>query len=321
MVSAVAPMPPMLAVPHKDVCGDVTPTEALNSLHTTGEYLFDLKWDGVRCLAGVYAGQVLLINRNGKDITYRYPDVAAALNERWPDDVLMLDGEIVVFDDQGKPDFGLVARRDRVGSEAKAVQAAKRLPATFVAFDILQHGTTDLTGTSLLGRRALLEHHVERGPGISVSPVSQDGLTMWQFCLENGLEGLIAKKLGDPYYGGRNQTWVKVKKTHRVSCIVTGMEEGNGKASGMMGKLHLAVYDEQGEPVTIGKVGTGFSDADRKAWWTNKHWAAGRLVIEVEYANVTTDGILRFPSYKGERLDLDPSDCTIEQLVLNANYA
>lgn len=315
---------PMLAMPHKEVVGnDGDPTSAMMLLDDADEYTFDVKWDGVRCIAYIdpFDGTgTTLVNRNLRNINERYPDIIHALNEQFSDGTpIILDGEIVVFNEDGKPDFGLVSRRDRVGSAAAAAKAAERLPATFVAFDLLFYKDGDFRKAGYNVRRAMLEAHVERVPGITVSPTSTDGATMWNFCLDYGVEGLIAKRNESPYRSGRSPDWVKVKQVHRVSCLVTGYEKGTGRLADSMGALLLGLLDPN-DPSTVvdaGKVGTGFTDRDRE----NFKDLLGRIdlthdpiVVEVEYANLTDDGALRFPSYKGLRSDIDPDDCTTDQL-------
>ena len=279
-------------------------------------YWFDLKWDGVRVMAIVTDGEVHLRNRNRKFVTDRYPDVVETLKAALPTGTYVLDGEVVAFGEDGQPDFGLVSRRDRVGSPEKAAQAAKRLPVTYVAFDVVFVNGWDLEGVDYVTRRTLLETHVEPRAGLVVSPASNDGETMWAFCRERGLEGLIAKRADAHYPSGRSRAWIKLKAVSRVTCLVTGMAEGNGKASGMMGKLHLGLWDGS-TVVDVGKVGTGFSDDDRRAFWAYKDDVGDLPPVEVEYLNVTPDGVLRFPSFKGTRSDIDGEDCTIDQLTAN----
>lgn len=290
-----------------------------------GAYLFDVKWDGVRVLAYCEgtASSVTLQNRNGVDVTHRYPDVALALMEVTKDyGRVVFDGEIVVFAEDGKPDFSLVSRRDRVGSEAAARKAMTHYPATFIAFDLLDVNGRSYKGIEQADRLALLGTLFggTNVPLFTISPTSTEGLAMWDMVQNLGLEGLIVKRRDRDYSGGRYGGWFKVKDLKRVTCIVTGMHGATGSKEGMMGALDLALLDDS-TLVEVGKVGTGFTDADREQWQEffdstpdySPH-EMGALTVEVEYLNLTNDGRLRMPSYKGTRHDVDASDCTYDQL-------
>lgn len=333
-LSAYANLGVMLAEPHKSMAPDVE--DALRRA-CERDWWFDLKWDGVRCLALVNPPQsrafdpakvttlhgVALVNRNGVDITYRYPDVCHALAMHFASNSVVLDGEIVAFDSEGKPDFELLSRRDRVGSAERALEAAKKVACTYVAFDMLAHDDRDFIDHAWIARRKMLELAVGASSSVILSPASEDGETMWRFVREQGLEGLIAKRPTDRYHHGRSPSWVKLKPTRTVSCLITGWDEGKGKHAGLMGALRLGVIAPEGIR-EIGKAGTGFSDKDRSQWAfvltededmgrvANGYYA--HYVVEVEYQNLTKDGRLRFPSYKGLRTDLVPAACTIAQV-------
>lgn len=332
-ISSYTNTPIMLAEPHKSVAKRVS--DALGQLTEQGWH-FDLKWDGVRCLALVNPPRsralgpdvetldgVALVNRNGVDITYRYPDVCAALASEFDGQSIVLDGEVVAFDSAGKPDFDMLSRRDRVGSPERALEAAKSVRCTYVAFDLLAWDGVDYIDHAYIARRAMLEVAVERCFDVVLSPASEDGETMWKFVTDQSLEGLIAKRPTSRYMAGRSSSWVKLKPTSTVSCLVTGWETGTGRIEGKMGALHLGVIAPEGIR-EIGKVGTGFTDEQRGLWAealtededmgrvADGYYA--RYVVEVEYQNLTKDGRLRFPSYKGVRNDLSPAACGLAQV-------
>lgn len=301
-----------------------TPEATLRQLHARG-WLFDVKWDGVRCMAFVDDGKVRLVNRNGVDITQRYPDVAAYLLQTYPPDPAIdgsrvFDGEIICLGPDGKPDFNRLSKRDRQTTVEGTHKLLRSHPAIFAVFDLLWMNGHDLRTTPFGGRRAILEEEPRLygwdSLRIWLSPCAPDGATMWNVVNGQALEGLIAKDPSSVYRAGRAQTWVKIKVVHRASVIVTGWEEGTGKRKGKIGALLVSVWDN-GALREVGKLGTGLTDAELshlQGIVCDPHYAQGeRLVVEAEYANFTKDKRLRFPSYKGVRTDVPEQDCTIDQ--------
>lgn len=306
-----------LAQPSKDIAP--TADAALVALDDVGSWWFDVKWDGIRCLAFVEDGKVQLINRRQRDITFRYPDIVAALAEIYVGTSVVLDGEIIVLNAEGNVDFAAIHRRDAQENERSASTLAERFPATYVAFDLLFGQEHDYRGLPYAARRGLLitegarfETVPER---VQVSPSDKDGRAMWAMVQERRLEGLIAKAHNSMYRGGRSANWVKIKPVKSVTAIVSGYDYGDRdtKFEHTMGALHLRLLDENNEPVPIGKVGTGFTEKDRD-WFRDALDAQNVLLIEVEYQEVSPAMQLRFPSYKGVRTDVDLLSATMEQL-------
>lgn len=301
---------PMLASPSKEITADVE--QAIDTLTRKGGWLFELKWDGLRCIAHVVSpGQVRLINRTGHDITGQFPEVAEQLGTLGCD--VVLDGELVAYGPDGRPDFQAIAKRGKTTNARSVLRLVQSTPADFMAFDLLYRDGADLRGNSYQTRRLLLEQLVLPPQRVRLTPATDNGKLLWEFCDTHGLEGLIAKRTTSLYSAGRSGSWVKLKKTARVTCVVTGYTPGTGWAEGSVGALTLGLYDGD-ELVDVGRVGTGFSASDRKdlAFALD---AGVQLLAEVEYANVTHDRQLRFPSFKGLRTDVDPADCTVEQLA------
>ena len=308
----------MLASPSKGIAS--TPREAVSTLMQMG-WLFDLKWDGVRCMAYVKDGDATLINRNGRNITERYPEVWQALRHAYPHGEVVLDGEIVAFGADGKPDFSRLAKRDRATTTEGTLRAIRGgIVVTFIPFDLLWIDGDDMRGVPYTGRLAVLTDQAERWPAIDGrrvlihSPATFHGHVMWDFVQAKGVEGLVSKDPAAAYRGGRSPTWVKVKDTKRLTAIVTGYEPGTGRAEGAVGALTLGLLNDRSELIGVGRVGTGFSAEDRAALQQFFDRGGGELLAEVEYQNVTADGVLRFPSFKGIRTDLTRADCTINQM-------
>lgn len=309
---------PMLAQPHKTIHADVK--TALSTLvQQKNKWLFDIKWDGVRAIAYVDKGKVTIINRRMVDITYRYPEIVTALSAAYPDTHRVFDGEIICLDGNGMPEFARIHRRDAQQSAASAARLVADLPATFMAFDILRLDGDDVRQMPYAGRRMVMKREAE-GPFAPFSPILglssawEDGNAAWDFVTENRLEGLIAKQKTSKYVGGRSHSWVKLKPTMRVSCLVTGWEHGekDGALAHTMGKVHLGLIKD-GKIVPVGKVGTGFKVAERDDM-IKLIDLGNPVIIEVEYQEVSPNGQLRFPSYKGVRTDIEILDCTYDQL-------
>lgn len=304
----------MLASPGKD------PAELVQRLHDGGRHLFDVKWDGVRAMAFIDHGQVLLRNRRGADITSRYPDVVANLLATYPGtNSKVLDGEIIVWNGE-RFEFTLALKRDSQSLTPKINALARKYPATFMAFDLLWSQGHDLRQLRLQERLELL--HGDAGvlmPGVLHSTHGLDGVAMWQACEQFGFEGLIAKERTSQYTGRRHMSWIKLKRLQRVTCIVTGYDPGEGGRRDQVGALHLALLDEDGDLVPVGRVGTGFKQSDHgpllqvlNAARTDPN-AHTEFLVEVEFMEFQKSA-LRMPSYKGVRFDVTRADCTLSQV-------
>lgn len=285
--------------------------EILSTL--VGTHVFDQKLDGVRAMGAWDGnGDFRLRNRNGRDLTPAYPDLdLAATSLRGP---LILDGEIVA--ESGK--FEDIAWRDKQKGKAEAV---KRVPARFVAFDVLWHPDEgDMRHLPYARRRQVLNEmtlvgHFER------SLCSPDP-AFFERIKALGGEGVVAKSLTGRYAKGRSRDWLKVKSLHRITALATGYEPGEG-ARAVMGAIYLSVLDhtESGFVLkAIGKAGSGFSipTATEMKEMVDKAAASGNIhdvpVVEIECLGATRSGVLRQPIYKGLRTDLDYTAATVEQL-------
>lgn len=307
------------------------------TLMAEDQWYFDLKIDGVRCVAAINRGKVTLTNRNGVDISYRYPEICAALIEKFGTDArLILDGEAVVFGPDGKPSFKLTSKRDRQ-QKAHIIQSlSQTMPATLVAFDILYREALDLRGETYATRKSALEFVMQDTPGhprIQPNVGSSDGHKMLALVREHALEGLIAKRMKSRYQAGRRSDWLKIKPTQTISCRVIGITEGTGARGDTFGALKLALMHE-GEIIPCGEVGTGFKQADLQEivdQYVQYLGPPGRVpmikthfVVEVEFQEFTPDGALRFPVFRGIRTDVGVDECyyaqvqqhTIEELTL-----
>ena len=292
-------------------------------------WAFEIKWDGVRVLSGIESGKVRLRSSNGNDITGRYPELQA-LADALADHVVVLDGEVVAFDEQGRPSFGRLQSRMHLAKAAEVRERAASVPITYVVFDLLHLDGNDVTPLPYLDRRRLLQELVP-DDGCWTVPAHRvgDGETLLQVVAEQGLEGIVAKRVDSPYLPGkRSSSWVKIKVRLRQEFVVGGWQPGEGGRQGQLGSLLVGVYD-QGSLRYCGKVGTGFSmreltrlgeilaplEIDESPFDPPPprpiarlaHWVRPELVAEVEFGEWTSEGIVRHPSYLGLRDDKAPT--------------
>jgi bifunctional non-homologous end joining protein LigD len=296
-------------------------------LPTGPGWAYEFKWDGVRTLAEVSGSGLTLTSRLGNDVTPAYPELAG-LAEVTSD--VLLDGEVVAFVD-GRPSFSALQNRMHIRAAVQARRLARTLPVTYLAFDVLRLYGVDLTGRPFSERRATLERIGVSGQHWTTSPLFDDGAATAAAAQANGLEGVLAKRLTSVYRPGtRTHEWVKVKFGRRQEFVVGGWEHGEGGRSGGIGALLLGVYDDGGAFVYAGQVGTGFSaTALRSVERTLRPhivasspfaamppdvrgraitWVRPAVVVEVEFAEWTPDGRLRFASFQGVRTDKEPAE-------------
>jgi bifunctional non-homologous end joining protein LigD len=301
-------------------------------LPTGPGWAYEFKWDGVRTLADVGPAGLVLVSRLGNEVTAAYPELAGVAGVA--EDVL-LDGEVVSFVD-GRPSFSALQNRMHVRAAAQARRLAAQLPVTYLVFDVLRLYGVDLKDRPFAERRATLERLAPDGPHWTVSPIFDDGPATAQAATENGLEGVVAKRLSSVYRPGyRTAEWVKVRYGRRQEFVVGGWEHGEGGRAGGIGSLLLGVYDDEGRFVYAGQVGTGFTAAtlesmrkrltplvvDRSPFVALPAdvrgrvitWVAPEVVVEVEFAEWTPDGRLRFASFQGVRNDKSPAEVVRER--------
>lgn len=307
------------------------------------DWLFEPKWDGIRALA-ICSDATRLITRNGKDVTVAYPELAK-LNDRVVALDAILDGEIVAFE-EGVPSFQRLQQRMHLRDGRQIEQKMETIPVVYMVFDVLFVDRTDLTGKRLDERRRILEELIVPSEQIQLSPVTiEAGVALYDAAAKTGLEGVMAKRASSTYTpGARSRDWLKVKVKFDADVIIVGWSEGEGRRTGTLGSLVMAVYDGS-ELRYVGNVGTGFdarsladtmermraldeteaplqSDLIRsRAELRRVHWVEPSLVARVEHRQLTEAGRLRAPSFQGFREDKNPEQCTWEQLIAEAQTA
>ncbi len=297
------------------------------------EYFFEPKWDGLRTLLFLGHGKLELQNRNLRDVTVSYPEIQPIRKDIKAKKAI-IDGEIVVLNEKGAPDFGRLQNRFGVIDPKRIQTASQMYPTTFAAFDILHLDGKDLVNDPLEQRKEQLRKIVNEGPHLFYTDyVEKSGISYYREAQKLGLEGTIGKERHSPYLSGiRSGFWVKMKGTRTIDCIIVGYTPGEGRRKPSFGSLVLAVYNKDNELAYVGNVGGGFNDQmlaklkptlDRLARKTPVltgpiespgpvTWLKPSFVVEVKYMSITTDGKLRFPRFSRLRPDKRPIECRIE---------
>lgn len=296
------------------------------------EYTYELKFDGIRCIARKYEHDVRLVNRHGRDITRVYPDVVQSLDtlEAPP---FVVDGEIVALDENGQPRFERIAERAHLDRPLDIRLISKRIPATFVIFDLLGLGDFDLRSLPLSTRRQFLRRCLPESKVIRIADVFEDNpAALLEFCRTHQLEGLMAKRKNSPYRTGprRSNDWVKWRNDRIDDFVIVGFTLGEGFRS-RMGAIDVASFDGS-KFIYRGKVGSGLDDHTIDGLFSRlmplqvftptaegEYHAAPRgrihvrplVVASVKYAGFSEGGSLRFPVFRGIRDDVEPRECGI----------
>jgi bifunctional non-homologous end joining protein LigD len=281
------------------------------------QWAYEMKWDGYRAIVEVAHGRLLVTSRRGLDVTKDYPELAGIVDAS-PVADLVIDGELVVLDDDGHPSFAAIQRH--------------LVPAVLMCFDVLRLDGADVTELPWHERRRLLEALGLAGPHWQTPPIA-DGRAADAVAAATalGLEGVVAKRRDAPYRPGvRSSAWRKLKLVQRQELVVGGWLPGEGRLSGTVGSLLLGVHDEPGGPLRYaGRVGSGLDDRGRDALAARLArretspfvdaprlpgavWVEPDVVAEVKFTEWTDDGVLRQPVFLGLRADKDPADVVRE---------
>lgn len=308
----------------------------LGGLETLGAgdgWGFEMKWDGVRAVVYLDNGRARLLSRNDIDMSVAYPEIAL-IADALSGHSAVLDGEIVAFDEGGRPSFRRLQKRMHVRDARAARLLAQSDPAVLLLFDLLFLDGESLLSEPYTERRRRLENLNLAGAAWQTpSAFTGRGLEAVTVSQEQGLEGVVAKRLTSTYQPGRRSpAWVKIKNVRAQEVIIGGWTPGNGRRAGAIGALLLGVPSTKGLDYA-GKVGTGFTDAmlenlaaDLKPLAVpespflavprrdarDARWVAPRLVGEVAFTEWTDDGRLRHPAWRGLRPDKSPDEVVRE---------
>ena len=284
------------------------------------EWLFELKLDGIRAITELKGGDVLLYSRNGLSLKERYPIIVDALKKLKIEAVL--DGEIVLFNEDNKPDF---QKLQNYGNNSG-------FPLVYYLFDILKLDKKDLTSLPLVERKKILKKLIKKSPVLRYSDhVEDNGKDFFRVIIADDLEGMMAKRKMSTYSPGvRTKDWLKVKFHKSQEAIIAGYTEPKGSRR-YFGSILLAQYKKD-KLCYIGHAGSGFTDKTLKELMDKMKplitdqspfdknikvnspvtWIKPELVCEVSYSELTREGMMRHPVFKGLRAEKTSRSIKIE---------
>jgi bifunctional non-homologous end joining protein LigD len=295
---------------------------------TASKWVHELKFDGYRLLARIDRGRVRLLTRSGLDWTAKFASLRSAL-ERLPVVTALLDGEVVVENEAGIPDFS---------SLQAELSSGRGDRFRYYLFDLLHLDGLDLMGAKLLDRKAELRQLLSGSDGTTLrysEHFTERGDVVLKHACRLSLEGIVSKLANAPYRPGRSRTWLKAKCSDRSEFLIVGYVPSTTQRRAV-GSLVLGYY-RNGELVYAGRVGSGFTSSLAESLWSkleelrlenppfskplpaearrNVRWAKPSLVAEVEFRGWTTDGIIRHSVFKGLRQDKRPAEIVREKAV------
>jgi bifunctional non-homologous end joining protein LigD len=287
------------------------------------DYVYEVKWDGIRALITLDEGQVRIRSRNGTNITRQFPELLRA-EQAFRATAALFDGEIICPDADGKPNFRNVIHRMQQSSETGIQRAMEKYPALCFVFDCLYLDGRAIVTEPLMRRREWLEDAIKQHSAYRLSELVDEAEPLLAAVRQMGLEGIMAKLRNSAYTPGtRNGAWLKIKTRQTIECAIIGYTLGKGDRGTSFGALHLASFRD-GALRYVGKVGTGFDQrsiktvrAELQKLKTTKRpvklkpppdartvWCEPKLTCEVEFASTTEDGLLREPVFRRLRPDL-----------------
>ncbi len=299
------------------------------------QWLFELKYDGVRALTVRDGEEVRLFARSGSEITGQYPEVALALRAL-PYRRFVVDGEIAALNDQGRPDFQLLQRRMHLQDRRAIARMSLAVPVCYFVFDLLAFDGYDARKLALERRKQLLQRLVKgEGPLRYCEHIVGRGRDFFEAVSSAGLEGIMAKLRNSPYRARRSGDWLKIKCPRTLKFVIGGYTDPAGSRT-HFGALLLGQYEADGSLRFIDKVGTGFNydklkqlhglmrecargtspfrrpRADQPALPARPHFCDPALVCEVRFGEYTNQGGIRHPSFIRLLDDADPRECVYQ---------
>jgi bifunctional non-homologous end joining protein LigD len=306
------------------------------------DWVFEIKWDGVRALSFIHPTRKIfkIQSRNENTITHRYPELVeplkTAINKNNFKESVILDGEIVVLDKNGFPDFQSHQKRMNIDTKKNIESLSKQFPATYYIFDILYLDGVDLKVFPLVTRRNILINIINRESNkrIKISDfIEGEGKDIFENIKRMNLEGMMIKHRNSKYHPNtRSREWIKIKNTKTQDCVVIGYTRGEGTREKYFGSLLLAATDTN-KFKFIGHCGSGF-DFEQLPYifndlkkikteicpidhvpYTNRQttWVKPALVVEVKFNEWTDEKIMRAPIFLKFREDKNPQECIIEE--------
>jgi bifunctional non-homologous end joining protein LigD len=285
------------------------------------DWLFEIKWDGYRAIAEISKGDVRLYSRNGLTFDKAYPKVYSALKQIKINAIV--DGEIVVLDEKGKPNF----------QKLQNYQNRDKYQIQYYVFDLIELNGKSVTNLELTERKKLLQDVLPDSDVVKYCDhVDGEGVMLFKEMQRMGLEGMIAKRKSSKYYvGKRSSDWLKIKNVQTQEAIIVGFTDPKGSRSSF-GSLLLAMRIK-GKLVSIGNVGTGFTDKSLRDLHSKLKklvrktspldvpiketpditWVAPELVCNIKFTEITEDGSVRHPVFLGLRVDKTSTEVVPEK--------
>ena len=290
------------------------------------DWVFEVRWDGIRVIATVVDGEVTLRTRRQQDITAYFPEIQASLARSVERNRVVLDGTLVAVDDEQTPRFTRVIERLRGGNAGTV---------TLEAYDLLSVGGRLLIHEPLWRRKTMLHDALVPNNTIHVTHFEEaDGAALFEAASDLGLGGIVAKKKSSGYRPGvRHDDWVKVKSARTANLIVGGYTFGGGPKDQLFGSMLLGALDGD-RLFHVATVGGGFTQQEHERIYealSGAHasgppfinppavdrflyWCAPQVVVRVEYGEIGASGQLRFPVFDAVRPDIPPGDCSLDAL-------
>jgi DNA ligase D-like protein (predicted ligase)/DNA ligase D-like protein (predicted polymerase)/DNA ligase D-like protein (predicted 3'-phosphoesterase) len=297
--------------------------ESASKLPDSPDFVYELKWDGIRALVSLDEGQLRIHGRNRMEFTQQFPELIVP-EQAFRATSGLFDGEIVCLNADGKPNFRNVIHRMQQKTDSAIERAKAQTPAVCYLFDCLYLDGRPIVNEPLARRREWLNDAVKKESPYRVSEFVEEGASFLDAVKQMGLEGIMAKRRASPYLPGkRSDSWLKIKTRQTMECGIIGYTRGKGDREASFGALHLAKAGADGLHY-LGKAGAGFDEASLRAVWTEltklkrisrpikekpvddarSVWVEMKLFCEVQFASLTNDGMLREPVFVRLRQDL-----------------
>lgn len=287
-------------------------------------FIYEPKLDGYRAIAYLDHGDVRLMSRRGIDMTVAFPEVTQELATQAVG-TMVLDGELVAFDEDGRPSFNALQNRAQLKTAKEIAAGQRAAPVAYVCFDLLHFAGVNLRNHPYRDRRRYLAQCLLPSDHVQLTHASSDAETLYAASVEHGFEGIVAKRLDSKYLAGkRSSAWLKIKTTHSSEFVIGGYTKGKG-AREAVGALLLGYWGDDGLHY-VGHAGSGLTAsviaelqaafeklarksppfAEKPALHRPTTWLEPKLVAEVSFQDVTPDRMLRAPVFIRLRDDVDP---------------
>ncbi len=298
----------------------------------SGDWITQIKWDGVRILIYYDGSEIRLFNRKKNERTKNYPELLDIKSYCKADSVI-LDGEIIALGSDGKPSFHDVMRRDGIRKFEKVEYMKSVVPITYMIFDVIYFDGEWINKRPLIERLDILSNIIEPNNHVQVVSPHEDPESLFEVIVQQGMEGIVMKKPAGEYtIGGKNDAWIKVKNYRDLIAVIGGFT----LSGGIINSILLGLYDSEGKLHYIGHTGTGklsnedwrqltkalipttieerpfINKPDRER---NANWVEPRLTVKIMYAEWTAGHSLRQPSIQAF-VDASPEQCVFEDDML-----